>query len=459
MKIAFVVHQYPPRYHTGTEIYAHRLALLLRGRGHDVKVFTHEPDPERSTLLKLFDEPVDEVPVRRLVFQDAVVPNHALHDYYDVFLGKLFGRWLDEERPDVVHVFHLMGLGLSAIEECRARGIPVHVQLMDFWFLCPTVQLLRHDGSLCDGPELNACIDCLSQDNFGYQDLRLFSGHEGFVEVPPPERRLFDVSTPSRLHRRTALAGRTAFVRDVLAGASALVAPSRFLMGLFLRHGYREEHMIHVPYGVDPPPGPLDEVPVGGEGTVTFGFFGSVNPQKGLEVLVSAFRDMVAPTARLVVRGNMTHFPKYARRVRLFAELDPRINFQGPFPHGRQFEALNQIDVLVVPSVWYENTPFVVLEAFAARRPVVSSDLGGMTELVEDGVNGQTFRTGDPGALGDVLRSFVDDPGLLGTLAAGIGPVRTLADNADEFLALWEHGPARGTPAVSPSPENGSADG
>lgn len=217
--------------------------------------------------------------------------------------------------------------------------------------------------------------------------------------------------------------------------------------------------MLHIPYGVDPPAGRVKQVPVGGEGSVTFGFFGSVNPQKGLEVLVSAFRDMVAPSARLVVRGNMTHFPKYARRVRLFAELDPRINFQGPFAHGRQFEALDEIDVLVVPSVWYENTPFVVLEAFAAGRPVVASDLGGMTELVEDGVNGRTFRAGDPGALGDVLRSFVDDPAQLETLAAGIGEVRTLAGNADEFLALWEHGPEAVRSRATPLSTDGPADG
>jgi glycosyltransferase involved in cell wall biosynthesis len=386
----------------------------------------------------MVDEPADEVPVRRLTYFDGMAPNHALNDYYSVFVGKLFGEWLDEVRPDAVHVFHLMGLGLSLVEEAADRGIPVYVQLMDFWFLCPTVQLLRRDGSLCEGPETQACIDCLAPDNYGYQGLRLFSKRDGFVAPVAPDPELVDVSHASMGLRFAALDGRTDFIRHVLGRATALIAPSRFVRDFFLRHGYESEQIRHVPYGVDRPRGELRALPVAGEGTVTFGFFGSVNPQKGLEVLISAFRQDRSEAFRLVVRGNMTHFPKYARRVRAFAELDPRIIFRGPYAHGELAEALSAIDVLVVPSVWYENTPFVVLEAFSAGRPVISSDLGGLSEIVKDGVNGRTFRSGDPGALMNVLHEIDEDPGIVQRLAAGIGPVRTLEENARDFRALWD---------------------
>jgi glycosyltransferase involved in cell wall biosynthesis len=438
VKVAFVVHQYPPRFHTGTEIYAHRLALLLRAQGHDVRVFAHEPDITGQTALRVHDDPVEGVPVTRLTMFEGLAPNHALHDYYDVFMGKLFGEWLDRVQPDVVHVFHLMGLGLSLVEEAAARGIPCYVQMMDFWFLCPTVQLLRRDGSLCSGPDTPVCVDCLSADNYGYQALRLFSKRDGFVETARPDVTLTDLNHPDITLRRTALHGRPEFIRRVLDRATALVAPSRFLKGMFLRHGYRDEHMLLVPYGVDPPEGRIAPLPVNGEGTVTFGFFGSVNPQKGLEILISAFRQYHAEGFRLVVRGNMQHFPKYAKRVRGFAELDPRITFLGPYGPGGLAAALSSIDVLVVPSVWYENTPFVVLEAFRAGRPVIASDLGGLSEIVHDGVNGRTFRAGDPGALMNVLREFHDDPALLARLVSGIGPVRSLQDNAADFVRLYE---------------------
>lgn len=438
MKVAFVVHQYPPRYSTGTELYAHRLAVVLRGHGHDVRVFTHEPDPRRLTTFKVVDDAIDDVPVTRLTFFDGLAPNHALHDYYNVFLGKVFGEWLDAQRPDAVHVFHLMGLGLSLVEECRARGIPVFVQLMDYWYLCPTVQYLRHDGTLCGGPETAACLECLAPDNYGYQAMRMFSRREGFVEAALPDHDLVDANHAEMGLRRTALHARPLFVRRILSQASRLIAPSRFIRGKFLDQGYPADHMLHVPYGVDPPAGAVRRLPVGGEGTVTFGFFGSVNPKKGLEILVAAFRECRARNLRLVVRGNMTHFPKYAKRVRAFADIDPRINFKGPYGHGELAAALSSIDVLVVPSVWYENTPFVVLEAFSAGRPVVASDLGGLSELVRDGENGRTFRAGDPGSLVKVLRDFEEDSGLLQRLAAGIGPVRTLEENAQDFVELWD---------------------
>ncbi len=438
MRVAFVVHQYPPRYSTGTEIYAHRLACVLRRQGMDLQVFTHEPDPRRQTSYKIVEDTVDDVPVTRLTFFDGLAPNHALHDYYNVFLGKVFGRWLDERKPDVVHVFHLMGTGLSLIEECRMRGIPVFVQLMDYWFLCPTVQLLRHDGALCDGPDTSTCVECLAPDNYGYQGLRMFAKRDGFVETALPDPDFVDLNHAGVGPRRAALHGRKQFIREVVRKCTKLIAPSRFIKRMFLAHGYDEEHMLHCPYGVDPPQGSIRPVPVAGEGTVTFGFFGSVNPQKGLEILVSAFRECHGNRLRLVVRGNMTHFPKYAKRVRAFADVDPRINFKGPYGHGELAEALSSIDVLVVPSVWYENTPFVVLEAFSAGRPVIASDLGGLSEIVHDGVNGRTFRAGDPGSLTGVLAEFEEDPSLLLRLAEGIERVRTLEENARDFVRLWE---------------------
>jgi glycosyltransferase involved in cell wall biosynthesis len=438
VKVAFVVHQYPPRYSTGTELYAHRMAMAMTRRGHDIRVFTNEPDPRQSISFRIVDEPCDGIAVTRLTFFDGLAPNNALGDYYNVFLGKVFGEWLDKVKPDVVHVFHLIGVGLSAIEECRARGIPVYVQLMDYWFLCPTVQFLRHEGSLCDGPSVVECIECLAPENYGYQTLRVFSKSSGFVETARPAASLIDVNHSDVGLRRAALAERPDFIRSVLAGADRLIAPSRFIRSMFLQHGYSEDLLLHLPYGVNPPPGDVRAVPVGGRKQVTFGFFGSVNAQKGLEILVSAFKECRGENLRLMVRGNMSHFPKYARRVRGLAETDPRVIFKGPYAHGELSDALSAIDVLVVPSVWYENTPFVVLEAFCAGRPVIASDLGGLSELVQDGVNGRTFDAGDPAALLEVLTDFEKNPELLMRLRGGISRVRSLEDNAADFVKLWE---------------------
>jgi glycosyltransferase involved in cell wall biosynthesis len=78
------------------------------------------------------------------------------------------------------------------------------------------------------------------------------------------------------------------------------------------------------------------------------------------------------------------------------------------------------IDWVVVPSIWWENSPLVIQEAFAHGRPVICSDIGGMAEKVTHGVNGLHFRAGDPRSLADVIRRAVEDPGLWDDLRAGI---------------------------------------
>jgi glycosyltransferase involved in cell wall biosynthesis len=88
--------------------------------------------------------------------------------------------------------------------------------------------------------------------------------------------------------------------------------------------------------------------------------------------------------------------------------------------------------------VWYENSPNVILEAFAHHTPVVASDLGGMAELVRDGENGLLFAPGDADSLARQLRRLLDDPHLLSALRAGIGPVKSVAQEMDELEGVYQ---------------------
>jgi glycosyltransferase involved in cell wall biosynthesis len=98
---------------------------------------------------------------------------------------------------------------------------------------------------------------------------------------------------------------------------------------------------------------------------------------------------------------------------------------------------LSGMDVLVVPSRWYENGPGVIFEAFAAGIPVVATNLGGMSEFVRHERDGLLFGMEDPGDLARQLRRLVEEPGLLERLRAGIEPVKTVQENVDELEALY----------------------
>jgi glycosyltransferase involved in cell wall biosynthesis len=90
-----------------------------------------------------------------------------------------------------------------------------------------------------------------------------------------------------------------------------------------------------------------------------------------------------------------------------------------------------------VPSVWYENSPNVILEAFAHRTPVIASDLGGMAELVQHDVNGLVFEPGNAKALARQLRRLLDDSDLLARLRDGITPVRTIGDEMRQVIDIY----------------------
>jgi glycosyltransferase involved in cell wall biosynthesis len=177
------------------------------------------------------------------------------------------------------------------------------------------------------------------------------------------------------------------------------------------------------------------------------GFFGQLNPFKGIDVLLRAMTRLAAdpdaeggPLARLRVHGaNLDLQPGgFQNTIReLLDETRDAVTFVGryePSDIGRLMEA---VDWVVIPSVWWENSPLVIQEAFAHGRPVIASDIGGMAEKVTDGVDGIHFRAGDPDDLAETIRAAVSTPGLWERLRAGIGEVYPMATHVRELGSLY----------------------
>ncbi|HEX2729493.1 MAG TPA: glycosyltransferase, partial [Rubrobacteraceae bacterium] len=140
----------------------------------------------------------------------------------------------------------------------------------------------------------------------------------------------------------------------------------------------------------------------------------------------------------LRVCGDLRSYPKYAAEVYGLAGGDPRINFAGTFPNEKMDRELGKMDVLVVPSTWYENAPLVIYSALAAGIPVVAANLGGMAGIIRHEENGLLFEPGDAEDLTLKLRRLVEEPGLLARLGENAGEVRSVEDSVDEMIALYE---------------------
>ena len=116
-----------------------------------------------------------------------------------------------------------------------------------------------------------------------------------------------------------------------------------------------------------------------------------------------------------------------------------RVAMLGPYHREDVARLVRDVDWVIVPSIWWENAPLVIQEAFQHRRPVICSDIGGMAEMVRDGVDGLHFRVADPASLAATMRRATDDPREWERLVAGMASARTIDESADDHLALYRH--------------------
>jgi len=173
------------------------------------------------------------------------------------------------------------------------------------------------------------------------------------------------------------------------------------------------------------------------------GYIGTIFEHKGVDLLVKAFLKLPEDArARLKVYGDTNQFPDYARSVIALAETNhvarSKIDFAGTFPNERLGEVLQDLDVLIVPSRWYENTPLVIQSALATKTPVIATDLGGMSELVRHRVNGLLFNLNDADGLAEQIRMLVEDRKLLKTLRENIPAERTISEMVDDIQAVYK---------------------
>jgi glycosyltransferase involved in cell wall biosynthesis len=415
VKLLYVLHQFFPEAYSGTEQYVLACAREGRRRGHDVTIASLLPDSSiPDPPVHVYRETYDGFPVVRVRHWIGCLRNEAVRDFHDPHLRPAFARILEEVRPEAVHFFHLRNVGadfLLAAEEMRLRTV---VHLMDFWYLCPRFNLLRGDGTLCLGaPEGGiGCVSCVRPDlvegdspSGPFEKSRVLASGGDF---PSPE------PTPPGV--AAALARRPAFLRDALARADAVFAPSRFLRDLFVRNGFPERRFRVVPYGVSRDRFAANPV-ARPRRPLRLMFAGVLSPWKGALVLVEAARHVRGEfELHLFSRLDEEMFRPYISRVLQAAEGDPRIRFRGMFERDSARSVYAEADLLVLPSLWHENTPFVALEALASGVPVLGSDVGGIAEIVREGENGALFPRGDVAALSRRLQEFVDRPARLAEL-------------------------------------------
>jgi glycosyltransferase involved in cell wall biosynthesis len=423
VKVLFAMHQFFPEHRAGTEVLTLGLARALRSLGHQTAVFAAKRSLPSTNLSPgaMEDYAVEGVPVRRIGRPLESLKRPFRLNYENPEMAAGLRDYIREFRPDVVHFMHLQGLSAAAIPMVKEKfGLPVLYTATDFWAICPVVDLRRHDGVMCAGPDPAHCIRCLASRQPGSRTASLVERIPGAVmRVADAASRLPLPAKPLPLRLMRDLAERPEYIKERVNGLDYILAPTELTRDLLVRNGVDPELVSVSHYGVDV--SNIAAAPRGDSGTLRFGFIGTLGPHKGCDTLVRAFKKLpVEIEATLRIYGGGEEFGDYAANLERLAGGDPRITFRGTFPPERIGEVFSDMDVLVVPSRWYENTPLVVYSAFAAGVPVVAL----------------LFPLEDAEELARQL-SRLAGPALVEHLRSGIGPVKTVEAYAEEMERLY----------------------
>lgn len=368
----------------GDCVHALGLADALREQGHEVRFFgMHHPENLPSADEDYWLPYLDFVELNA-----SKSPRNALRvlqrTLYSTEAARGIRRMVGDWRPDVANFHSVMGhLSLSVLVELNRLGVPVVWTLHDYKLLCPNTQLLRR-GEVCEACKGGHFTNCLRD--------RCKKDSAAASAVAMLEAQVARFIGPGRR-------------------VTTFVAPSRFLLDKFAEFGWDTSNFVHVPNFA-----PGDDVPARrAVDENLFVYAGRLDPAKGVGTLIDAVgrtRD-----ARLQVAGDGPLREELLARAERTAP--GRVTFLGRVGADELSRLRDAAVATIVPSEWYENSPYSVTEAFRRGCPAIASRIGGLPELVIDEETGLLFDARDAGQLADRMRRLSGDPALRARLSEG----------------------------------------
>ena len=390
MKVLKVIHGFPPDYMAGSEVYSYHLVKALSKQVDAINVFT-SVENEFAKEYEVYDETYDDIAVHRI--------NKFRRDYaywqkfYDEKIEIDFRKYIDKIKPDIVHFGHLSHLSTRLLSiVSKEYKLPIVFTVHDFWLFCVKGQLINQNNDICSGASAQKCHDCSP-----YQ------------------------TTVAEIQKNLT------YMKEILYFIDVFLVPSHTLRNYFIEQGVPKKKLFFSKYGFNTHKITHQKRNYKATDLINFGFMGRIIPTKGISLLTDAFQNL---DATLSIYG-------YVGSQKRFLEKD-NIVFKGSYDNNNINQVLSEIDVLIVPSTWLENSPLVIQEAFLAGIPVVTSDIGGMKELVTDNINGFLFEAGNIKSLKECLLKIINNPTLLNDLSVSNKNVRDIEEDADFVCDVYK---------------------
>ncbi len=419
MRILFVSYNHPGVTPGGAQQVAYELFQASLAKGHDAFLIAALEADQESTYGKPGAPIVPMQGESRQFFYFPQFYNFvhlAVEDWRSI---RFFRELVERLNPEVIHFHHYHRIGVESIRAARlaAPNAVICLTLHEMMAICMA------DGQMVKRPSRDLCtaatpIDC----NKCFPDLR-------------PE---FVTLRKSRL-------------QAMLAECDHFIFPSEFVAERYVDWGLEAEKCVVIPNGQAHPASTFDRRQHH-RLVNRFGFFGQFIDNKGVDVILEAIiilareKRMPACGVELQINGGNRHYATsaYLEKIEnLRAEIARlgvgpiRIEDNGRYAREQIEARMKAVDWVIVPSTWWEVFGLVASEAWMFGRPVIASDIGGLGERVENGVNGFKFPARDAHALADLIARLAGNEADWLRASAGIAPPWTEKQMLDAHVSLW----------------------
>lgn len=403
-------------------------------------------------------------------------------------------------QPDIVHLHNIEGLTASSVRALRqGSGAKLLFSVHNYHTVCPQIYLMKHGATPChDFEDGKACESCIRSpgvsEDTQIEWTRRWTGAMKRLNVPigppqmptiegvlpgayepvrsaedslrpmpisgndqrgvfvrpglmiedfmlsrePTDNTLRDTGRPATNHT-TPFGRRRAAMVDMLNSCDRVLAVSTFVHQRMQSFGVRPTVIRTITIGTTAGPNSPDRSSSQNvDGRIRLCFLGFNHVYKGLHVLLDAIDSLPAETAaKIDLSLFVGEIWRTGSRLTRTQHRVHSLTIRDGYEPGELTELLRNVDLGVVPSIWWDNGPQTVMEFLAHQIPVLGANIGGIPDFVENGKNGILFRANDRADLARALSELIREPARIRELQRGIAPPKSMLSHAQELISEY----------------------
>jgi glycosyltransferase involved in cell wall biosynthesis len=447
MKIVHALARYFPDKCGGIQVNLSELIPQLQSQGLEIKIAAAQSGAETKDLYKLDNLEVYRYPIHPQP-KSQLNQGHKSHGKFESFV-----EWLESQKADIYHQHHWeVTCGFPHLRLAKQIGMKTVVTIHYPIPICQRSTLMLNGTTACDGKidivRCSRCTDNLTKnlpdffvETFSKIPLKILE------QIPLPVSAYLPFSDEQAMGKfirpfvvPTFVAARQNSLKEMAKYADTIIVVCDWLKQALVANGIQEEKIVLCRYGISYAlQADNKKTSIKLTNNLKVAFLGRWDVSKGIEIIVKAIRNLpVEINIKLVIHG-ISQDEKYRQRIMQLINNDARISVGKELTREELPSVLSNYDLLAVPSQWLETGPLVVLESHSVGVPVIGSNLGGIAELVKHGIDGWLVAANDIQAWTEAFTKLASDADLLDSLRKGIKPIRTIKQQAEETIKIYNN--------------------